>query len=91
MLGLIEEFKFDDDQISFNPGELLVIQSDGITEAMNSRQEEYGEEKLQELLLANRDLPVAEIVDLVVREVRKHAGANIQSDDITIMAIKRTA
>jgi sigma-B regulation protein RsbU (phosphoserine phosphatase) len=90
MLGLFEEFKFEDDHISFNPGELLVIQSDGITEAMNSRQEEFGEAKLQELLLANRDLPVSEIVDLVVREVRKHAGANIQSDDITIMAIKRT-
>jgi len=43
------------------------------------------------LIVANKDLTASEIIDLVVREVRKHAGANIQSDDITIMAIKRTA
>ncbi len=91
MLGLFEEFHFEDAQISFNPGDLLVIQSDGISEAMNTRQEEFGEDRLQALLLANKELSVSEIIDLVVREVRKHAGANPQSDDITIMAIKRTA
>ena len=91
MLGLFEEHQYEDEQISFRPGELLVIQSDGITEALNPNQEQFGEEKLQELLLANKDLPASEIIDLVVREVRKHAGANLQSDDITIMAIKRVA
>jgi phosphoserine phosphatase RsbU/P len=91
MLGLFEEHRYEDEQIAFALGDLLVIQSDGITEAMNPRQEEFGEAKLQELLLANKGCSASEIIDLVVREVRKHAGANIQSDDITIMAIKRTA
>lgn len=91
MLGLIDEHQYADAQISFEPGDILIIQTDGITEAMNARREEFGEAALQDLLLANRELPPAEIIELVIREVCKHAGASIQSDDITIMAVKRTA
>ncbi len=91
MLGLLEECRFDDEQISFASGDLLVIQSDGITEAMNRHQEEFGGDLLRGLLLANRHLSASDIIDLVICEVRKHAGASVQSDDITIMAVKRTA
>jgi sigma-B regulation protein RsbU (phosphoserine phosphatase) len=91
MLGLFEEHQYEDDHIVFHPGELLVIQSDGITEALNAEMEEFGEQRLKELLLAVKDLSASEIIDTVIREVRKHAGANLQSDDITIMAIKRIA
>ena len=91
MLGLIEHTSFEDEEISMGPGDLLVIQSDGVSEAMNASQEQFSEEKLQQLLLASKDLPASGIIDAIVKEVRKHAGANPQSDDITIMVIKRSA
>ena len=69
--------------------DLLVIQSDGISEAMNADHVQFGEERLQALLLEHRERTAEEIIDIVVKEVRKHAGAHPQSDDITIMVIKR--
>ncbi len=89
MLGLIEQTTFEDEQLPFGPGDLLVVQSDGVSEAMNASQEQYSEERLQELLLTNKDLSSSAIIDVIVKEIRKHAGAHPQSDDITIMVIKR--
>jgi len=89
MLGMFEEFAFEDDKVPLEPGDLLVIHSDGVTEAMDAMQEHFGEPRLQELILANRSLSAAEIIDTIISDVRKHAGTNPQSDDITIMVIKR--
>ncbi|HTX19318.1 MAG TPA: GAF domain-containing SpoIIE family protein phosphatase [Bacteroidota bacterium] len=89
MLGLIPEVGYEDEKVGLEAGALLVIQSDGISEAMNSSEEQFGEERLQSVLLRERDRSAAEIVDAVVREVRSHAGAHPQSDDITIMVVKR--
>jgi len=89
MLGLIPDIAFEDEQVGLEAGDLLVIQSDGISEAMNSNEEQFGEERLQSVLLRERDRSAGEIIDAVVKEVRNHAGAHPQSDDITIMVVKR--
>jgi len=54
----------------FEPGEMLVIFSDGISEAMNEREEEFGEEKLIEILNSNLDLTAKELADKIVAEVK---------------------
>lgn len=89
MLGLIEQASYLDEEVPVQVGDLLVVQSDGVSEAMNGAHEQFGEERLQELILANRHRAAEEIIDTVVAEVRKHAGAHPQSDDITMMVIKR--
>ena len=58
MIGLIEQAEYEDERIAMQVGDLLVIQSDGISEAMNSNQEQFGEERLQALFSSKRiDLP----------------------------------
>ena len=89
MIGLIEQAQYEDERIAMRVGDLLVVQSDGVSEAMNSDQEQFGEERLQALLFEQKNRTAEEIADAVVKEVRKHAGAHPQSDDITIMVIKR--
>ena len=89
MLGVFGQSLYEDESVSLKVGDLLVIQSDGISEAMNVHQEQFGEQHLQDLLVEHKNRSAEEIIDMVVREVRKFAGANPQSDDITIMAIKR--
>jgi phosphoserine phosphatase RsbU/P len=89
MIGLIEQAQYEDERIAMRVGDLLAVQSDGVSEAMNSDQEQFGEERLQALLLDQKNRTAEEIADEVVKEVRKHAGAHPQSDDITIMVIKR--
>lgn len=89
MIGLIEQAAYQDEEVPIQLGDLLVIQSDGVSEAMNTNNEQFGEERLQKLLLDNKDRTAEEIIDITIKEVRKHAGAHPQSDDITMMVLKR--
>ncbi|MCK9410270.1 MAG: GAF domain-containing SpoIIE family protein phosphatase [Bacteriovoracaceae bacterium] len=89
MIGLLPQASYQDEEVPIQIGDLLVIQSDGVSEAMNAAHEQFGEERLQTLLLDHKVKTAEEIIDIIVKEVRKHAGAHPQSDDITIMVVKR--
>lgn len=89
MIGLLPQAKYEDEEVPIQIGDILVIQSDGVSEAMNANHEQFGEERLQALLMEHRQKTAEEIIDIIVKEVRKHAGAHPQSDDITIMVVKR--
>jgi sigma-B regulation protein RsbU (phosphoserine phosphatase) len=89
VLGALESFSFEEDTIPFNPGDLLVIYSDGITEAMNDEDEEFGEERLGELIAAHRADSPETLIDEIFGAVRSHAGDSLQTDDMTILIIRR--
>jgi sigma-B regulation protein RsbU (phosphoserine phosphatase) len=89
MIGLLPQASYEDMEIPLSTGDILVIQSDGVSEAMNANHEQFGEERLQSLLIEHKEKTAEEIIDIIVKEVRKHAGAHPQSDDITMMVIKR--
>ncbi len=89
MLGAFEDFVFDEGSISFKSGDLLVISSDGISEAMNSNLEQFGEERLQTIIRQHRHASPADIIDKIVSAVRTHAGNQPQSDDMTLIVIRR--
>jgi sigma-B regulation protein RsbU (phosphoserine phosphatase) len=88
-LGIMESFEFEEGEASLAPGDLLVMYSDGITEAMSPAHEQFGRERLMELLRANRGLAVREVTQKIVEEVRRHEAGAPQSDDITLVAVKR--
>ena len=89
ILGIFEDSDYSQQSIQLETGDLLVLFSDGITEAMNSDLDMYGTERLQNLVQENLDRPVSEIGSIVLNDIRHHANGNIQSDDITLMLIKR--
>lgn len=88
-LSLIEETSYKQDQIRFEPGDLLLIYSDGITEAINTEYEEFGEERLTALIGANRSDPADELMKKIILAVESHAGSQPQADDMTIVVIRR--
>ena len=90
MLGAFEDFSFEEDTIPMKPGDLLVISSDGISEAMNSNLDQFGEERLQTIIRENRSSTPHELIDKIVAAVRAHAGDQPQSDDMTLIVLKRT-
>ena len=90
MLGAFEDFAFEEDSILMKPGDLLVISSDGISEAMNSNLDQFGEERLQAIIRDNRAASPHEIIEKIVTAVRAHAGDQPQSDDMTLIVLKRT-
>lgn len=71
--------------VSMEPGDLLVLFTDGVTEATNPEHEDYGEEALQTLVQNALNLPPEKIMNLIIRDVRRHAGGAQQADDITLI------
>lgn len=89
MLGMMESFPFEEEIVSLeNPG-VLVIYSDGIAEAMNLNQEQFGEARIAEVIQANLASSAGAIVDEIMKAVKAHAGAAPQSDDMTIVVVRR--
>ena len=80
---------YEEEIIQFDKGDLLVIFSDGITEAMNAEEEEFEEERLLELLLKNKSKNPEVLIDLIINEVNNFAASQLQMDDMTIIVIKR--
>jgi serine phosphatase RsbU (regulator of sigma subunit) len=78
----------DCETFSLTPGETFVLFSDGVSEAMNSQDDLYGEERLMAVLAAHQRAPVAEIVTRVLEDVRAFRGDAKQSDDITVLAVQ---
>ena len=66
-----------------------MLYSDGISEAMSPGREEFGEKRLVALLQEHRKEPAARLTDRVFEAVAGHAGGTPQSDDMTLLIIKR--
>jgi serine phosphatase RsbU (regulator of sigma subunit)/CRP-like cAMP-binding protein len=91
VLGAIEEYPFEEASLDLLPGDLLVIYSDGIAEAMNKRGEFFGEERIAEVVAAHRDRSAADLMEGLLSTVRKFVGKHPQSDDMTLLILKRKA
>ena len=87
VLGLFVKWESTIDEEKLCPGDLLVICTDGVTEAPNPRGEEYGEGRLAELIQGNRDLPVNELLAAIQASVQEFSGAT-QADDITLIVAR---
>jgi len=74
----------------FNPGDTLVLFTDGVTEAMNSVHEEYGEERFFTILKNHADeLDAKALTEKVINDIKDFTGGIEQSDDITLVIIKK--
>lgn len=91
IVGVIEGIEFKGDTIHLAVGDTLLMYTDGVNEATNLNAEEYGDERMAEVLKTLNGKSCKEIVDGQLESVRAFAGEAEQSDDITIMALKRKA
>jgi sigma-B regulation protein RsbU (phosphoserine phosphatase) len=89
VLSILEHFPYEEALLTLAPGDLLVLYSDGVTEAGNTQQEFFGEPRLMEVIRQHRNAPAVEIIEHIVAAVRAHAGAADQTDDITLVVVKR--
>ncbi len=90
MLGMLQDFPFQDDAISLQKGDLLLIYSDGVTEAADKNGDDFGEQKLQGLVRENLNLSAGALVDKIIQAVKAHAGKSPpREDDITVVVVKR--
>jgi len=82
---------YSEQSFVLHPGDLLALFSDGVTEAQDENENEYGEERLAEFLRPIKHEPAETLVDKVFHEIDRFAGSAPQYDDITLFIIKRNA
>jgi serine phosphatase RsbU (regulator of sigma subunit) len=87
VLGLFRDWDCVIDERTLSPGDTLAIYTDGITEAFNDTDEEFGEDRLIDSLRRHRHLPAEGMISAVVDEVRRFSGHE-QHDDITLTIAK---
>jgi len=75
-------------EIQLLPGDLVFQYTDGLVEAPDKHKEEFGEQKVKDLLLKHYNLSVIEIIELMEESVHSHYGDRPQEDDITLIAFK---
>ncbi|MFC1746562.1 SpoIIE family protein phosphatase [Candidatus Riflebacteria bacterium] len=86
--GIFEEAEFKKSSLSIQAGDLLFCYTDGVNEALNEKEECYGEKKLQNCLKSSFSLSPDKIKDMVLRDIKKFSGTAPQSDDTTLLIIK---
>ena len=89
-LGVVPNFDFGTDQVVLQPGEALVLYTDGVSEAENSDSEEYGMDRLQAVFSGSAPSSAREANDEIFASVRAFAGNRSQSDDITCLVLLRS-
>lgn len=87
MLGAFEDWICAEDEVTLRPGDTLLLYSDGVTEAANESGEEFGEERLMDLVRTNKAQSADALVRAVADEVAIFSDA-ARTDDITVAAIR---
>ena len=88
-LGVVGDIEYQQELVQLAPGETLVLYTDGITEAMNEVGEEFGLERLYDVLASNPANDPQEVNRNIFEAVRAFAGDTPQSDDITCLTLCR--
>jgi phosphoserine phosphatase RsbU/P len=88
VVGLFPTQHYDRGHVRMEPGDIFVGCTDGITEAMNKQDEEYGQQRLVELVAKERALPAAEIVKSTLTEVDLFSRGGTHEDDRVILILK---
>jgi sigma-B regulation protein RsbU (phosphoserine phosphatase) len=88
VLGLFPQVKFEEASIDLHTGDVLVAFTDGVPEALNPSEEEFGEERLKDLLRATVHLPVQEIATRISEELKNWIRDAAQHDDLTVVVLK---
>jgi serine phosphatase RsbU (regulator of sigma subunit) len=88
-LGLFDDPPIDEQHIHLEPGGLLLLYSDGVTEAMNNQGVEFGINSLNQTLTTKRTQPAQEICNKLWQDVQLHGGDSPQQDDFTAVIVKR--
>jgi sigma-B regulation protein RsbU (phosphoserine phosphatase) len=87
-LGLFDDVPYAGAEVPFGPGDLLVLFSDGVTEAVNAAGEEFGDDRLLACLDHVRNRPASDVLHAVLDAVRAFCGTEPARDDVTVMAVR---
>jgi serine phosphatase RsbU (regulator of sigma subunit) len=90
MLGMLSEATYSSVELRVGPGDRCLLYTDGVFEARNTAQEEFGKSRCKEFLEAQRDVPAAPFANALLNKIASFSGHNsgrAQEDDITFLVL----
>ena len=89
-IGLFDDFRYEQQDMTLEAGDMLFLYTDGLTEAMNPARQQFTLNRLMTILGNSTELSPEELLTRMSDEVRRFAAGAEQSDDLTMMAIRYT-
>jgi sigma-B regulation protein RsbU (phosphoserine phosphatase) len=87
-VGLFEGAAYDEETVTLSPGDLLIVFSDGISEALSAAGDEYGESRIVTVVQKLASVEPQQMLEALFADVRAFAQGAPQSDDITAMVLR---
>jgi sigma-B regulation protein RsbU (phosphoserine phosphatase) len=88
VVGMFPDVTFERGHVRLEPGDIVCSFTDGITEAMDPKDDEFGYERLVDLVKTNRNRPAAEIADMTLAEVERFSKGGTHEDDRVMLVMK---
>jgi sigma-B regulation protein RsbU (phosphoserine phosphatase) len=88
VLGLFDTASFEEETLTLEPGDLIVLFSDGVTEAMNAEGEEFTDDRLIACANAHRGESPQQVLDALLADVHTFCAGEPQSDDVTAVLVR---
>ncbi len=88
-LGVMEDSVWQQKIVRFSPGDVLLLYTDGVTEAQDRSGRFYGEQRLQEVLRSLGSRPANEILESILADLKDFLGGDPQQDDVTLIVLRR--
>jgi len=89
VLGFLERAEYKEEVVRLDPGDILVMYSDGVTDAEDDQGRPFGEQRLCDVVRAHSAEPADRAVESILEAVRVHAGGHGQLDDVTVVVVRR--
>jgi phosphoserine phosphatase RsbU/P len=87
--GILPDVTYEEQDVLLRTGDLLAIFSDGIPEAMNAADQEFGESRLAELLVVHHDVPLDDLVNVVTESIEGWIHDPDTRDDLTLVLLRK--
>jgi len=89
VLGIMDDITYDEDETVLGPGDMLVLYTDGITEAMDRANDLFGKERLKDAIRSAAGGSARDVISAIIAAVKSYAGDTPQADDLTIVTVRR--
>jgi serine phosphatase RsbU (regulator of sigma subunit) len=88
ILGLFPNATYEEETLQLEPGDTLVIFSDGVSEALSAVGDEFGDPRIQQCIEANCSCPAGDVLDALLKAVHDFTQGAVQSDDVTALVVR---
>ena len=88
VIGLIEDCIYQQGTVTLAPGDVLVAYTDGVSEAMNAENEEWGEERFMKVIGPRREMPARALIDVLMNSADAFVAGAPQHDDMTLLVVR---